>query len=154
MEWTADKMEGFRRIDGKTVTFWPETATSIGTVSDEIIRELLSERRNARICFHISPDAEFHDMLIAEWRDLYSFPLHRHTKPETIQIIRGETILRLFTGNGPVVRKPLFRDAGLHIPRSVWHQAHPVSEYVVYREIKEGPFQPSDNELWTGDDPE
>jgi cupin fold WbuC family metalloprotein len=143
-------IDGFRRVEGKTITFWPETASSIN-ISDEMICALLEEKQNSRVCFHLSPHAALHDMLIAEWRDLYTFPLHRHPKPETIQILRGSMALRLGSG---LVRHNLFRDHGIHIPVGVWHQTVPSSEYVVYREIKPGPFQPSDNEFWTGDDPE
>lgn len=142
-------MDGFRfrREEGKTVTFWPNDDRAISDVSDEMIQELLKEKRNARVCFHSSTSAALHDMLIAEWRDLYTFPLHRHPmKPETIQIIRGSMDLKLGRSS---LRHKLIRDNGVHIPAGVWHQTVPTSQYVVYREIKPGPFLPSDNELWS-----
>ena len=145
-------MDGFRRVDGKTITFWPEYEAA-NQVSDEMILELLREKQNARVCFHLSPEATQHDMLIAEWRALYTFPMHRHKKPEIIQIIRGSMNLRLM-GTMGVVRHRLFRDGGIHIPQGIWHQTVPTSNVIVYREIKPGPFVPTDNELWTGSDPE
>jgi cupin fold WbuC family metalloprotein len=143
--------EGFRRQEGKTVTFWPEEQRWVD-ISDEVIRNLRDVKQNARICFHMSPEAVFHDMLVAEWRDLYTFPMHRHhSKPETIQIIRGSMELRLMSGQDTTFQR-LFRDNGVHIPANIWHQTVPVSDYVIYREIKPGPFLPTDNEFWTGEE--
>ena len=143
---------GFIRQEGKTLTFWPEQPQLVRITDLDLIDELVAEKCNARICFHNGPDDFFHDMLIVEWKDLYTFPMHRHTKLETIQVLRGSMNLRVMTDVYSTYR--LFRDDGAHIPIGAWHQTVPGSRYVVYREIKPGPFLSTDNELWTGDDPQ
>jgi cupin fold WbuC family metalloprotein len=142
-------LEGFRRQEGKTLTFWPKDQIETPCrISMELILELIRENQNARVCFHTGPFAEFHDMLIIEWRNKYSFPMHRHKKTETIQIIRGGMSLRILE----LLECRLFRDDGFHIPADSWHQTVPISDYVIYREIKPGPFAPEDNEFWTGEE--
>lgn len=141
------QLDAFDRVEGKTLTFWLRDDTAELSIRD-LAAELLRETRNCRACFHASPEATLHDMLIVEWISDQFYPMHRHQKSEALMIIDGAMNLRLRIPGLPLSEIYLYIGDGAYIVPGWWHQPRPMGTYVAYREIKLGPFKPEDNELW------
>lgn len=145
------QLDAFERVEGKTLTFWLRNP-SVRLSLPSLITELVAEGRNTRACLHASPDALLHDMLIVEWREQYTFPMHRHKKAECLQIISGAMRLCLRSADGELSEALLCTGDGANICAGIWHRTVPATDYVGYREMKLGPFTPADNEMWVGGD--
>lgn len=144
-------LDNFTIVEGKSLAFFARNLMLPVPISDQLIGELRTASnivgKNARICFHMNPEAPFHDMLVCEWKSLSTLGLHRHpTKPESLQIVDGEMYIDLGERSKWCYIGP---GAGMYIPPMTWHSTRPHTEYVIYREIKPGPFVPSDNEIYT-----
>lgn len=140
-------LSNFQCVMGKTLSFFATDPTQI--VDRAVIEELLAESRargrcNARVCLHDSPEAAFHQMIILEWEDSY-FPPHRHpTKGESIHIIQGQLAMVTFDQAGDVQISTVLGHNGEIICRvgpGDWHFTCPLTDYVIYHEIKPGPFR-------------
>ena len=122
-------------------------------VNRELIEELkrISEENgnvNARFCLHNNPDETLHDMIILEYLNKKCKKPHKHLdKDETLQIIEGEMLVLMFDKEGNLThRKILNRDNfAYRTSRGEYHVWLPTTKYVIYREIKQGPFKPGDN---------
>lgn len=114
----------------------------------EIVKQLreLSAKNgkcNARICLHISPTANFHEMIILEYGGYYYRP-HKHlTKGESCHIIEGEVAFLIFNDNGAVEASNIMSKERNLISRvgiNRWHTVIPITEYAIYHESKPGPY--------------
>lgn len=106
---------------------------------------------NIRLCLHSSPSDTLHDMIILEYQDKKCRRPHKHlTKDETLQIFEGEMLALLFNEEGEVLSSTRL-DAKdnfiLRGERGIYHSYLPLSNSVLYREIKQGPFTDGDNIL-------
>ena len=128
--------------------------TDVAYINRDIVAELVEEstrrgRCNARICLHTSPDANFHEMIIMEYRGKYFRP-HKHLKKgESCHIIEGEVAMFAFDNVGKVTHARIAGRNGNLICRvgiDQWHTVIPITEYAIYHESKPGPFLgPSDS---------
>lgn len=143
-----DPLADFRRVEGKTLSFFAPDENSTRTVDRAMLNTLVAEsiavgRRNARVCLHSSPEAPFHEMLILEWKGSY-FPPHRHpTKAESIHIIKGDLHTMAFNDDGTMTFYRLLGKGGALLTRfgpNQWHFTIPSSAHVIYIETKLGPF--------------
>lgn len=107
-------------------------------------------RGRARICFHASPEAPLHDMLIALCSTT-SYQPHKHlNKAEAFHMIEGRLRVVLFSDEGAVENSfelAAADDAGAagaafycRIPLKKFHTVVPLTETVVFREVTDGPF--------------
>ncbi len=121
---------------------------------------LTSPKKRARLCTHQTPSDDLHEMLIALPRDAYVRP-HRHlAKAESFFIVEGEADVVLFQEDG-AVRKVI--PMGPHgsgksfyyrLSQPVYHTVIVRSDFVVFHEVTEGPFQREQTEYagWSPDE--
>lgn len=145
-------MDDFKRVEGKVTTFFAKQ--SIQVITNEMIGDLYmtakKEKRNARICLHANPEANFHDMIILQWKESYQptdrsypgFPPHRHLqKAESIQGLEHSQRVYIFNEKGKILSKHNIGEGEIiHIGAGEWHLTIPMDDYVIYRETKCGPF--------------
>ena len=138
---------------------------SINFASDADISRLkeyarASKRGRARLCFHDSPDALLHNMLIVMAGGSYIHP-HKHLqKSESLLIIEGQAILCVFDAFGAPISFRHLRsaeEAGVyfyHMPVGIFHTQLITSDWLVYQESTTGPFDPSATVLapWAPDE--
>lgn len=114
--------------------------TTITQLVDESAKHMSS---NARICLHSSPDADFHEMIIVEYKGHYYRP-HKHLhKGESCHIIEGEVAMFVFNDDGSISHFCILSQEKALICRvgaNQWHTVIPITEYAVYHESKPGPY--------------
>ena len=120
----------------------------VARIDREIVNQLVEESArngncNARICLHTSPTANFHEMIILEYRGRYYRP-HKHLhKGESCHIIEGKVAMFVFNDDGSVAHCCVAGEDENLICRvgvNQWHTVIPITEYAVYHESKPGPF--------------
>jgi cupin fold WbuC family metalloprotein len=122
-------------------------------LADRVSIEFLKQQahasvaRRARICAHLDPEAEQHDMLIVCHRNTYVAP-HRHpSKSETFLIVEGEADILIFEDDGQLAaRLPMGPfGSGLpffyRMPAERYHSLDIRSEVLVFAESTQGPFR-------------
>ena len=111
-------------------------------------RAAASARGQCRICLHKAPDATVHEMVIAQRRGFYSRP-HRHLqKTEAFLLIEGEVDLIRFDDGGAISEIIQMGPPGVgvyyhRVPPLTWHCLNIRSEFVIFHETAEGPFDPA-----------
>jgi cupin fold WbuC family metalloprotein len=124
----------------------------------ETVAWLIDRARNrpthkARLCLHASPQSPVHDMIIVHGRDTYVRP-HRHKlHGETLTVLQGEATAVLFDENGRI--NDLIRmqpiDAGgvalYRMPADLYHSLVIESEWLVFHETCQGPFDRANAEF-------
>lgn len=110
---------------------------------DELRRVAVTEKKNARLCVHISPDDDLHNMIICQCKGTYIRP-HKHaTKSEGIHLIEGTLTSVVFNDAGNVLKKINMAPNtvfAVRTEKNYYHTYIPTSEYVIYHESKPGPF--------------
>ena len=111
---------------------------------------LLNKRKRIRLCVHMNPSEKLHDMIIVHTKDCYVRP-HKHaSRAESITILEGEVDLVLFEEDGSissVVRMGELRTNKTFFYRlssSIYHMFIIRSEFLVFHEATEGPFNKED----------
>ena len=102
-----------------------------------------------RLCFHESPGAPVHEMLIAHRRDTYVRPHMHVNRSESFQVIDGEATAVLFSEDGAIERS--FRmtppsgggDFYYHLPGNTYHSLLIETEMLLFFEVTTGPFDPA-----------
>ncbi len=115
-------------------------------------RAAASPRRRCRICFHHSPDATQHAMLIVMHQSSYVQP-HRHIdRSETLTVLEGFADAILFDSNGAITTAIAMSPATAggnffyYMPQGVFHTLIFRSEWLVFLETTAGPFDRANNE--------
>ena len=110
-------------------------------------------RQRCRICFHNGPNAAVHEMLIAHHRSCYVRP-HRHLRnSESLTVIEGTANMLLFDDVGNIINNLRLEEAGnndpffCHIPSNKWHSLIIESEWLIFKEVAQGPFDPASSEF-------
>lgn len=105
-----------------------------------------TNQKKIRICSHLKKDDFLHEMFIIHHKSCYIRP-HRHiSKSESIFIIEGEVDLILFDELGnikdviemgdPLSKKLIYN----RLNESIFHTLLIKSEYIIFHEVTEGPF--------------
>ena len=142
---------GFREINEEVYT-----ATGDPTiVTDAAISFLKSvaagnRRRKARLCTHPGNDDALHEMLIAHMSDTYVQP-HKHLgKSESFHMIEGRLKIFLFDDNGSWRQTIQMTEPGgggtmyYRLQSETFHSVLPETEFVVFHEVTNGPFDLAD----------
>ena len=113
-------------------------------------RAAKNPRKRVRLCAHKNVDDNLHEMLIVHARDCYVRP-HKHlSKSESFHIIRGVVDIVLLDETGHIIevvpmgeygtgRKFFYRLADPYYHTLLIH-----SDYVIFHEITNGPFNRAD----------
>ncbi len=111
-----------------------------------------SALKRARICLHQGPKELIHEMLIVLCKDSYVRP-HRHArKIESYMVLEGKADLVFFNDSGEIKAIVKMGDATTaltffnRVPNNVFHMFVPRSEYFVFKETTNGPFDPKETE--------
>lgn len=136
-------------IDESGVTpgyFCLQKPVRVDRVLIEELKQISIDRgyKNMRLCLHESANADFHDMIILEYRSVYNRP-HKHaSKGETYHMIEGVQGLFIFDQNG-MVTDACTLDQGTNfmfrVDKNMYHMVMPISELVIYHESRLGPFK-------------
>lgn len=133
----------------------PEVIQSLGQVArlnhedlDGLI-ELAeqNERKRIRVNFHQAPDSVAHEMVIVHKLGAYVAP-HKHSnKTESFHIIKGKLAVLVFDDEGTVHTKILLsatEEPGhgmfYRLEKNQWHTVIPLTDYVIFHEVTNGPF--------------
>lgn len=123
-----------------------------------------NKRRRARLCAHPNNADSLHEMLIAHQGGMYVQP-HKHLrKSESFHMIEGRLKIFLFDDNGTWLQTIQMSPPGngdtfyYRLNSETFHSVLPESEYVVFHEVTNGPFDLADkiNAPWApaeDDDP-
>lgn len=119
-------------------------------MNDLKARAARSLRHRARLCAHKSAEDRLHEMLIVLSKQVYIRP-HRHTnKSESFHVIQGSAIVIFFNDAGKIeeVIKIGDRESGacfyFRNDDSRYHTQIVTSDFLVFHEITNGPFNPAD----------
>lgn len=141
-------------FSGKTPAYYSRAELSCLNESDiEEIKNYLVKHSivNTRICFHENVNSLLHEMVIFHKKDGV-FHAHKHLeKSESYQIIDGKLLVEIFDEFGVSIKRLLLNSAKksdnffCKIGKNTWHLTEPVSEFVVFKETRPGPFESHDS---------
>ncbi len=124
-------------------------------VTDEDIRFLKeraakNERRRVRLCAHPGDSDRLHEMLIVHMKDAY-VPPHKHVnKSESFHMVEGRLTVFIFDDDGRVTETISMGEVGsgrvffYRLSSSLYHSVLPESDFVVFHETTNGPFDRRD----------
>lgn len=127
----------------------------IVTVNSGDIKRLKSmaagnPRKRIRLCCHHDIENTLHEMLIVHARGAY-VPPHKHiAKSESFHIIKGKLNVVIFNNDGSILKVvPMSEYSSdktffYRLPENYFHTVVPLSHWVVFHEITNGPFQRKD----------
>ena len=134
------------------------SCSDISEISDDDI-ELLKSRatahpdRKARLCAHRSVEDALHEMIIVHASGAYIRP-HRHRrKTESFHVVEGELLVVIFEEDGQVRRSIEMAPPGsgkafyYRLNESLFHTALPISDWIVFHEVTNGPFDRTETEF-------
>jgi cupin fold WbuC family metalloprotein len=100
-------------------------------------------RIDLRLSLHKNSEADFHQMVIVLYREIFRHP-HKHPlKEETYHVLEGRLGVVEFQKNGRVNRCTILDPKNqmlFRMQRDHWHVTIPLSPSVVFTEAKRGPF--------------
>ena len=113
-------------------------------------RAAKNPRKRVRLCAHKNVDDKLHEMLIVHARDCYVRP-HKHlSKSESFHIISGVVDIVLLNETGQIIEVVPMGDYGTgrkffyRLADPYYHTLLIHSDYVVFHEITNGPFNRAD----------
>lgn len=109
-----------------------------------------NERRRVRLCAHPGNADPLHEMLIIHARKTY-VPPHKHVnKSESFHIVEGALSVFLFDDEGRILETIRMGEVAsgrvfyYRLSSSIYHSVLPESEFVVFHEVTNGPFDRQD----------
>jgi len=133
------------------VFFSREDITKVSNQDLEFLKKKASnnERRRVRLCTHKNLQDKVHEMLIIHGKDAYVRP-HKHIdKSESLHVIEGKAYAIIFEESGKLSEIIPMGDcnSGLtfyyRIREPVYHSLIITSDFFVFHEAVEGPFDRS-----------
>ena len=109
-----------------------------------------NSRRRARLCAHRDNADLLHEMLIVLAGDIYVRPHKHRGKSESFHIVEGRLKVFVFDDDGGLVETIQMGEPGsgetffYRLSREIYHSVHPETEYVVFHEVTDGPFDRKD----------
>lgn len=134
------------------------TSLPVVTVSSRDIEELKSlaaknARKRIRLCTHPDSGSRLHEMLIVLGKDSYIMP-HRHPgKSESFHVIEGCVDILLFDDTGKLIERIELGDYAsgkcfyFRIDQLLFHTVIVRSDFVIFHETTNGPFNRADTEF-------
>lgn len=113
-----------------------------------------SPRKRKNFNFHPNADDPMHRMIHASNKGTYVQP-HKHENPnktEAFIILKGRVVVVEFNDEGEIIDH-IIMDAskgnyGVEIPPRVWHSLITLENDSVFYEVKNGPWNPSDDKFF------
>jgi cupin fold WbuC family metalloprotein len=125
-------------------------------INRKIIEPLLSDasqsqRQRKNYNFHQNADERIHRMIHATNPSTYVQP-HKHENPDKMEsfiILIGRVLVVEFSENGEItdhiILDPKTENYGVEIPERIWHTLITLEENSLVYELKDGPWNPSDD---------
>lgn len=135
------------------VFFTRDAITKVSTRDIEFLKAKASvnRRKRVRLCAHRSIKDPVHEMLIIHTKDTYVRP-HKHLKKsESFHIIEGKLKIVIFDESGGILEVINMGDypSGdtffYRLSESYFHTVILISDFVVFHETINGPFNREDN---------
>ena len=135
------------------------------SITDPLLLEAsISERKRKNYNFHQNADERIHRMIHATNPSTYVQP-HKHENPDKFEsfiILKGRVLVVEFSEDGEITDHIILdskvENYGVEIPAKVWHTLITLDEDSLVYELKDGPWNPTDDKnfaSWapTEDDP-
>jgi len=141
----------FKRLNSE-VLFTQETLVEVSCADTQYLKDKAekNERERIRLCTHQDENDKLHEMLIVHKRGAYVKP-HKHlNKSETVHIIEGKVDVIVFDESGNIVNvinMADYRSGNIFYYRMsvpLYHTLLIHSEFLVFHEITNGPFNRKD----------
>jgi len=124
------------------------------TIDQQILKDLKKvyyeqSGKNIRLCLHKSPKSLFHDMIIFEGKKGIYAPHYHPNKTESLQILEGTMAIAMFDKNDKIQDVIILnsRQTFMYsIGPKIVHMTLPLTDLIIYRETKQGPFKNGDNQ--------
>ena len=147
-------MDRFKTV-GEEIIYAQGLVVSINNGDLAMLKHIAeaNPRKRVRICAHPDIDDTLHEMFIVHKQGNY-VPPHRHKgKSESFHIVEGTAEIILFNESGMPSRKLIMgnkiRDGFIYyrLAPDVFHTVIPVSDYVIFHEVTNGPFRREETEF-------
>lgn len=103
-----------------------------------------------RYCLHDAPENELHEMIICVTKDDYFRPHKHEGGTESHYIVEGRSLIIFFDEEGSVIKHTILgkqkNDSfAVRIEPNIYHMNIPLSDTVIFYEVKKGPFVSDSN---------
>ena len=134
------------------VFYTSEAVTKITSKDIEFMKEKASgnRRRKVRLCSHKDTEDSLHEMLIIHAKGAYVRPHKHRNKSESFHIIEGKLDVVIFNETGDileVIHMGDYRSRDIfyyRLSESRFHTVIPLSDFVIFHEVTNGPFRSED----------
>ncbi|MFZ1898404.1 WbuC family cupin fold metalloprotein [Methanoregula sp.] len=149
------------RMESEEVLYAEDPIVSVTDEDLEVLkcRANVNSRNRIRLCAHPHVSDKLHEMIIILKRNAY-FPPHKHIKrSESLHIIEGIADMVVFNDDGSIFQVLPLGGPGsgrswyCRLNSSVYHTLLIRSEFLIFHETINGPFQKGNNQLapWAPD---
>lgn len=135
---------------GNEVQFNQSNVIKINNDIIEEVKQKAKENNNGkfRLCLQHSSEDKLHEMFIVRKKGDYGRPDKHLYTTESHTIIDGAMLVVLFEDDGTIIEVFELSEKGYHtyrIDTDIYHMQIPLTEQVVYYEVKLGPFDERSN---------
>jgi cupin fold WbuC family metalloprotein len=108
----------------------------------------------ARFCLHKKLEDSLHEMIIALCKDVYVRPHKHRVKTETFHLIEGKLEVIVFNDRGELCRRIFLNKKGenssllCRLGKGIWHTVIPLTNFVVFHEITNGPYEGKEDSIF------
>ena len=143
------------REEGEGIYYVEDDIVQIGSESVDFLKERVgfcSKKRN-RICSHVNPDDQLHEMLICVMVGSYIAPAKHIRKAESLHVIEGTADIVFFDVDGNIDEVTELAEPGssgkfyYRMNTDTYHMLIVRSEFFVFHEVTSGPFDRSSTVL-------
>ncbi len=142
---------------GKSLAYFSRReSVSIGeNIIDEL--EKVSEEKgkvNIRLCLQNSPDESLQDMVTLIYKNQTCKRPHKHKGKEAIHLMKGKLEILVFDEKLELIEKKELDTKGDFMYRGEKNKYHiyvPLTDYALFREIREGTNKPGETSFFEGE---
>lgn len=137
------------RKESNEVLYSLEEVTNLRGEDLEELKRLaeLNPRKRIRICTHTTPEDHMHEMIIVHSKEAV-VPIHKHLdRAESFTIFEGEATVEIYSEDGKKIDSIEMGEVTsgkafyYRINKNTYHTLKIKSDYLVFHEVTEGPFQ-------------
>ena len=141
-------LKDYKKIKNfKNIVFFPKKKKNFYEVNFKLIQSIKfcakKYKKNVFLCQHNSPKDKFHNMIIFLWKGTTYSPHKHKKKEEIINIIEGKKRIKIFDLKGKILKQIILDSKNnliARINKDNYHSIDVLSKFVIYHEIKPGPF--------------
>ena len=139
--------KNFKQVKNKkNLSFYPKKKNTYVAITKKLLENIKlcakKNKKNIFLCLHNSPKSKFHNFVVFLWKGTH-YITHKHKrKEEVINMIYGKKRINLHYKK-KIVDKIILdtkNNSIVRINRNILHSVDVLSNFVIYHEIKPGPF--------------